>query len=57
MADLKKRLSVLEALVQKAKIFLPVRHFVLDDTDATQAKEIAMIEQQGGKVRLFEVIE
>ncbi|MDO9048695.1 MAG: hypothetical protein Q7U66_13305 [Methylobacter sp.] len=56
MANLKKRLNILESLVQKAKSFLPVRHFVLDDTDE-QAKEIANIEQQGGKIRLFKVIE
>ncbi len=54
--SLKNRLAALEAMARKIKKFLPVRHFVLDGTDE-QAEEIAMIEQQGGKLRLFRVVE
>ncbi|MDO9422855.1 MAG: hypothetical protein Q7T40_01515 [Methylobacter sp.] len=56
MGSLKARLSALEALVRKVKRFLPVQAFVLDGTDA-QAEEIAKLEEQGIKVRLFNVVE
>lgn len=56
MANLKARLKILEALVHKAKSFLPVKAFVLNDT-ATQAAEIAELDRQKVKVRLFRIIE
>ncbi|MDO9047534.1 MAG: hypothetical protein Q7U66_07335 [Methylobacter sp.] len=56
MANLKTRLAALEALTRKIKKFVRVWHVVLNDSDE-QAAEIAELNQQGYKVRLFKVIE
>jgi hypothetical protein len=56
MANLKARLKILEALVRKVQRFLPVKAFVLDGTD-DQTAEIAELDRQKVKVRLFRVIE
>ncbi|WP_432741744.1 hypothetical protein ABXJ76_15585 [Methylobacter sp. G7] len=55
--SLKNRLAALEAMARSVRKIVRFWHVVLDDTDEAQAKEIAAIEKQGGKVRLFHVVE